>query len=452
MEGACEASFPPEFLHFPPVSILICICFLFSLFFLRKLQIHLVMFLSMFFFKSVINNNNNNYYYYYCVTYSAYRNMSPHNKRSMEQKKRNKDRIAAYHGQRVNSHGGHRNSHSHSGHRHRGGHTVRRNRIYDPGNPFDRQLFDYLIVVDVEATCEYKNDNYPHEIIELPGVLVDVRRGVVDKERSFRSYVRPQRNPLLTPFCKALTGITQEDVDSAPTLQEVVKLFEQWYTETIPRGAKVALATDGPWDLKNFVHEHSILRDHISFPTIFYEYLDIRTTFAHFFNRGTPLKLVPMLERLQLTFEGREHCGFDDAVNIARLAVSMMRAGCVFNYLVAIPLTDEFHYDMPNTALYRRKEGSGYLDPDVVDDIAKKCFGVDYFTFGERHMAEVMEHRRRYPQNFNQRNQLWKQTKMKNRGRRLYGVRFRMVAVAVLALLGLVLFLLLIYRKVMTLL
>ncbi|RHW73573.1 exonuclease [Trypanosoma brucei equiperdum] len=109
-----------------------------------------------------------------------------------------------------------------------------------------------------------------------------------------------------------------------------------------------------------------------------------------------------MLERLQLTFEGREHCGFDDAVNIARLAVSMMRAGCVFNYLVAIPLTDEFHYDMPNTALYRRKEGSGYLDPDVVDDIAKKCFGVDYFTFGERHMAEVMEHRRRYPQNFNQ--------------------------------------------------
>jgi hypothetical protein len=37
--------------------------------------------------------------------------------------------------------------------------------------------FDYLVVVDFEATCEEKNTvDYPHEIIEFPAVLIDVLR------------------------------------------------------------------------------------------------------------------------------------------------------------------------------------------------------------------------------------------------------------------------------------
>ena len=39
------------------------------------------------------------------------------------------------------------------------------------------RTFDYLVVVDFEATCEDKNSpEYPHEIIEFPSVLVDTRR------------------------------------------------------------------------------------------------------------------------------------------------------------------------------------------------------------------------------------------------------------------------------------
>ena len=38
--------------------------------------------------------------------------------------------------------------------------------------------FDYYLVVDFEATCEERNPaDYPHEIIEFPGVLVDGRTG-----------------------------------------------------------------------------------------------------------------------------------------------------------------------------------------------------------------------------------------------------------------------------------
>ena len=38
--------------------------------------------------------------------------------------------------------------------------------------------FDFYLVVDFEATCEERNPaDYPHEIIEFPGVLVDGRTG-----------------------------------------------------------------------------------------------------------------------------------------------------------------------------------------------------------------------------------------------------------------------------------
>ena len=47
----------------------------------------------------------------------------------------------------------------------------------------------------------------PPEVIEFPTVLLDAASlEVVDE---FRVYVRPVRNPVLTPFCTSLTGIEQ---------------------------------------------------------------------------------------------------------------------------------------------------------------------------------------------------------------------------------------------------
>ncbi|RNF20584.1 uncharacterized protein Tco025E_03711 [Trypanosoma conorhini] len=371
--------------------------------------------------------------------------MPGHTKRAMAQRKANKERRACEHGQRPAAS---RRSKAQPGQRALQGQQRGRvpcASIYDEADPLDRQLFDYIIVVDVEATCEEGNANYPHEIIELPGVLIDVRRGVVDKQRSFRSYVRPWRNPVLSGFCKALTGIAQADVDGAPSLPEVVKAFERWYRATIPAGAKVAFAADGPWDFKNFIYEHSVLRDHVGFPGIFYEYLDIRTTFAHHFNRGAPIKLDAMLRRMQLEFEGRPHCGFDDAVNIARLAVAMMRAGCVFDFLITIPMEDAYHYPLDGYPLYRRAEGSGRLDPDVVDDIAKRCYGMEYFSFGERHREAVLQYRMKHPHQF--RGMTVKQMEKRlHRGR--LAIRCRLVALCALVVVAAGMLLALLFTRV----
>lgn len=42
-------------------------------------------------------------------------------------------------------------------------------KVRPPGNT----TYDYLIVIDFEATCQENNLNYNHEIIEFPAVLVD---------------------------------------------------------------------------------------------------------------------------------------------------------------------------------------------------------------------------------------------------------------------------------------
>lgn len=331
--------------------------------------------------------------------------MSPHNKRGKAKAAATKEQRAGRHKNPQSRSSGWRGKgstsylSSHTSH-----HQNKVTHTYDAMDPLDQQLFDYIIVVDVEATCEMNHQHYPHEVIELPGILIDVRIGRVDRARSFHTYIKPWRNEKLTAFCTELTGITQEKVDTAPTITEAVRLFEKWYTETIPKGAKVVFAADGPWDFKNFIHEHHVLRDHVSFPSIFYEYVDIRTTFARHFNHGTPIKLDAMLRRMNLKFEGRPHCGFDDAYNIARLAVAMMRAGCVFDFLLAIPLDDPYHYHLDGYPLYRREEGSGSVDRDVVEDIAKQCFGAAYFEFGQQHRVTTRAYRLEHPKEFSHAN------------------------------------------------
>ena len=67
----------------------------------------------------------------------------------------------------------------------------------------------YFVAVDFEATCiEENGPNYPHEIIEFPAVLVDLTTG--ERVATFHSFVRPRINPVLSDFCKKLTGISQE--------------------------------------------------------------------------------------------------------------------------------------------------------------------------------------------------------------------------------------------------
>jgi 3'-5' exoribonuclease 1 len=189
---------------------------------------------------------------------------------------------------------------------------------------------DIVLVVDFEATCQCQESTseWPYEIIEFPAVAIDVSRMAVFSE--FHSFVRPTRNPTLTPFCKELTGIRQSQIDSAPPLVEVLRRFEAWYTRTIPPAARVIVATDGPWDMREFMHKCSVQRDGVVFPRLFYRWIDVKESFASFFGCSFA-NIATMLDYLALgPFQGRMHSGLDDARNVARIFLALLERRCRF--------------------------------------------------------------------------------------------------------------------------
>jgi inhibitor of KinA sporulation pathway (predicted exonuclease) len=102
-----------------------------------------------------------------------------------------------------------------------------------------------IVVVDVEATCWKKGVfSRKKETIEIGAVLL-----LIDRDQStwpeFQTFVRPARLPRLSTFCRELTGITQENVDAAPTFPEALQLFFDWAQPL----EQVVLATWSHYDL-----------------------------------------------------------------------------------------------------------------------------------------------------------------------------------------------------------
>jgi 3'-5' exoribonuclease 1 len=195
-----------------------------------------------------------------------------------------------------------------------------------------KQKHEFYAVFDVEATCERNVDKpfeYPNEIIEWPVVLFDGRTHEVVAE--FQSYVKPTSQPILSDFCKELTGIAQETVDSAPPFTKVLANFEQWlshFDDTGPKFENTVFITDGPWDLRDFVEKQCRISS-IKRPKYLYAWCDLRTVFADW-KKTSRLNIDGMLAALNLRFEGRPHSGIDDARNIALIVQHLAEAGVKF--------------------------------------------------------------------------------------------------------------------------
>lgn len=189
----------------------------------------------------------------------------------------------------------------------------------------NKDQMDYLVVIDFEATCEEKNyPNYPHEIIEFPAVIIDAHTmQIVD---TFHSFVRPKLKPNLTKFCKTLTGITQETVDSAAEFVEVLQSFEEWLKDRkYFLQYRSTVVTDGPWDMCRFMVSQC-KQSRIPIPSFARKWCNIRKVFGNFYG-SRRLRLMEMLFHLGLSFEGKPHSGLDDAKNIAAVALRLLQDG-----------------------------------------------------------------------------------------------------------------------------
>lgn len=174
---------------------------------------------------------------------------------------------------------------------------------------------DYL-VIDLEATCDDggRVPRHQMEIIEIGAVLVDGRSFQLVDE--FQTFVRPVRHPVLTPFCRQLTSITQAQVDAAPGFVDAIGALERFIVRHAQGGPPALFCSWGNYDKGQFgsdARHHGVKlpfgRDHLNLKQAFSDAMGSRKRFG----------MARALRRVGIPLQGTHHRGIDDARNIAKL-------------------------------------------------------------------------------------------------------------------------------------
>uniref|UniRef100_A0A7N0UH35 GRF-type domain-containing protein n=1 Tax=Kalanchoe fedtschenkoi TaxID=63787 RepID=A0A7N0UH35_KALFE len=182
------------------------------------------------------------------------------------------------------------------------------------------------ISCNFEATCDKEKSPHPQEIIEFPSVLVNSMTGQM--EDFFQTYVRPTCNQHLTDFCKELTGIQQIQVDKGVLLGDALLLHDRWLEEKGIKQTNFAVVTWSNWDCRVMLESECRFK-RIPKPTYFNRWINLKVPFHEVFN-GARCNLREAVQMAGLAWEGRAHCGLDDAKNTARLLTYMMHRGFKF--------------------------------------------------------------------------------------------------------------------------
>ena len=205
------------------------------------------------------------------------------------------------------------------------------------------QAFDYVVVLDFEATCDDRDRPRPQEVIEFPSVLVATARfDVVDE---FEAFVRPHHHPTLTRFCRELTGIRQEDVDGGKTFAEVLDEHMEWLRS---HGLAVAEDESGPawafvlcgdWDLGTMLPAQcrAAVPPIEPVPWPYRRWINTKRLFMRTRGRRRAPGMARMLRALDLELIGRHHRGIDDCRNIARIVRALVERGATLEITTALP-------------------------------------------------------------------------------------------------------------------
>jgi len=171
----------------------------------------------------------------------------------------------------------------------------------------------HWLVIDLEATTD--DGGWPleeMEVIEIGASVVTRSGREVDH---FQRFIRPQRRPLLTPFCRQLTRITQANIDNGASMEQVWEQFERWLGQHLPQ--LEGWASWGDYDRKQLEQEWQQKKLDSALARL--PHMNLKQQFA----QARQLKSAPGLNSaLQLAgmqFNGQQHRALEDARNTARL-------------------------------------------------------------------------------------------------------------------------------------
>ncbi|KAL4481112.1 hypothetical protein ABPG72_015067 [Tetrahymena utriculariae] len=182
--------------------------------------------------------------------------------------------------------------------------------------------YQYLFFIDFECN----NFNNTFEIIEFPLHVVDVTSKEVIE--SFVSYVKPSNK--ITNFITKLTKITNDHVQNAPILQQVLINVQNFLEKYLEAGIdKCAVVYDCDSDSSFLFSETS--QKKIKVPAIFEKYICLKSVFPIEIAKKAPQSLQEMLQQLKIEFQGQQHCGADDCMNQARVGLKLLELGYSFS-------------------------------------------------------------------------------------------------------------------------
>jgi len=168
---------------------------------------------------------------------------------------------------------------------------------------------DYLIILDFEATCDEPINPDPQEIVEFPSIVYNLKKNKI--EDSFESFVKPIYNPILTDYCKNLTTITQNQVNTSKTFSEVYTNYLQWVSKY--KSEKAVILTYGDWDLRKCLTKQLEVsgceRD-----SIFNRWINLKKITTKFLGKSSSFE--DLTNSLNIQREGILHRGIDDCRNI----------------------------------------------------------------------------------------------------------------------------------------
>jgi len=171
----------------------------------------------------------------------------------------------------------------------------------------------HWLVIDLEATTD--DGGWPIEEMEVIEIGASVVTRAGREVDHFQRFIRPQRRPLLTPFCRHLTRITQANIDAGAPLPQVWEQFERWLGQHLPK--LEGWASWGDYDRKQLEQEWQQKKRDRALARL--PHMNLKQQFA----QARQLKSAPGLNSaLQLAgmqFNGQQHRALEDARNTARL-------------------------------------------------------------------------------------------------------------------------------------
>ena len=171
----------------------------------------------------------------------------------------------------------------------------------------------HWLVIDLEATTD--DGGWPLEEMEVIEIGASVVTRAGREVDHFQRFIRPHRRPLLTPFCRQLTRITQANIDSGAPMALVWEQFERWLGQHLPK--LEGWASWGDYDRKQLEQEWR--QKQLESALLQLPHMNLKQQFAQARQLRRALGLKSALQLAGMQFSGQQHRALEDARNTARL-------------------------------------------------------------------------------------------------------------------------------------